>query len=122
MDRDMLFSLAETNKTLVRWAQDHSYADREGLKRSTAYMTAHYSLFVQLRNELLEDRCISKSDAERATAIADYPFSAKARRDMEARSAVTPPAPVKSIAEAVSVPSLAPFPLHPSPFESQKSM
>jgi hypothetical protein len=117
MDRDVLFSLAEANKILVRWVQDHSYIDRDGHRRASAYMTAHYSLFLQLRQELLADRAISKQDAEQATMIANYPFSAKAKKEIEK------PAVVQAVAVApVTLPSLAPFPLHASPFESQKMM
>lgn len=118
-DRDALFSLAETNKTLVRWVQDHSYVDRHSLGRAQAYMTAHYTLFVQMREALLADNSITKSEAFEATQIADYPFSLKARKDIDSRIAQEK---LATLASTIPVPSLAPFPLNPSPFESQKSM
>ena len=121
MDRDALFSLAETNKVLVRWVQDHSYIDRHSLSRAQTYLTAHYTLFIQMREALLEDRAITRKDAEQATAIADYPFSLKARKSIESHVAQE-----KAASAPTSVPSLAPFPLPKlltqSPFESQKSM
>ena len=118
-DLDALVSVAEANKVLVRWVQDHSYIDRHCLGRAQAYLTAHYTLFIQMREALLADNSITKHEAEETTRIADYPFSLKARKEIDTYIAQEKLAQEKP---AVPVPSLAPFPLNPSPFESQKSM
>jgi hypothetical protein len=73
-DKDVLTSMAKTHKVLVEWMQQQAHTSDVRAERSARYMHAHYLLFVQFRESLMETG-LAAHLAEEATAIASMPFA-----------------------------------------------
>jgi hypothetical protein len=77
-DKDVLFEVAKANQSMVLWMQQQATTTHERAERATRYMFAHYTLFVQLRQSLIESGLSAELAAD-ATKIAGGPFDFKTR-------------------------------------------